>query len=86
MMVFKTPAEERKYGRGMPSCSAVCLIQENLDSGIMYYFCTRAYNMAGESEMSDVINCTTLTEELSNMPGRSVVLMLCRFWRLCSLF
>ncbi|KAI0218954.1 E3 ubiquitin-protein ligase Midline-1 [Lamellibrachia satsuma] len=84
MMIFKTPGEERKYGRGMPSCSAVCLIQENLDSGIMYFFCTRAYNLAGESEMSEIINCTTLSEELSNMPAPEIVVSASRTYS-CSI-
>ena len=29
MAVFKTPGEERKYGRG-PNLNAVCLIHDNL--------------------------------------------------------
>ncbi len=69
-MEFKTPGEERKYARGPNSASGVCLIHDNLDSGTMYYFSVRAYNAAGESEMSPLVNCTTLTESHITFPGK----------------
>jgi len=69
VVIFTTPHEERKHGRASPSSNTVCLIHDNLDSGVIYYFCVEAYNAAGESETSDVVNCTTLSESQSLLPG-----------------
>ena len=69
VVIFTTPHEERKHGRGPPTSNTVCLIHDNLDSGAMYYFCVEAYNAAGESETSDIVNCTTLSESQSLLPG-----------------
>ena len=76
-MTFKTPQEERKYSRGPPTNgNAVCLIHSNLNSNTTYYFCVRAYNAAGESEMSEIINCMTLSDTDSTLTGRHVMFLL----------
>ena len=69
ILEFKAPGEERKCGRGPPSGNAICLIHDNLQSGTMYYFCVRANNASGESEMSDTVNCLTLSVNQSILPG-----------------
>ena len=69
-MLFKTPGEERRASRnGSPPMNAVCLIHDNLNAGTMYYFCVKAYNTAGESETSDIVNCMTLGEGQTAMRG-----------------
>ena len=45
----------------------------------MYYFCVRAYNLAGESETSDIVNCMTLAQGESEMTGMVSIMMLCLF-------
>jgi len=78
-MTFKTPQEERKYSRGPPTNgNAVCLIHSNLNSNTTYYFCVRAYNAAGESEMSEIINCMTLSDTDSTLTVPEITDHLCR--------
>ena len=67
-ITFKSPHEERN-ARGNSSSNAVCLIQDNLRMDTMYYFSVRAYNSAGESEMSQIVNCRTLSSMDQNIPG-----------------
>ena len=70
-MIFKNSQEERKCAlRGNNSSSAVCLIHNNLESNTMYYFCVRAFNLAGESNMSEIVNCRTRSETQTDVPGR----------------
>lgn len=83
-MEFKSPGEERKYARGPTSANGVCLIHDNLQSGTMYYFSVRAYNLAGESEMSPMVNCTTLAESHITFPVPVIVENLCRTYS-CSI-
>ena len=75
-MVFKTPGEERNLGRGPVTHNAVCLIHDDLDSDTTYSFSVRAYNAAGESEMSDKIQCSTLAESRSKLRGTTVLLFI----------
>ena len=67
-MTFRTPGEERKCGRGLSS-NSVCLIHNNLRTATTYFFCVRAFNAAGSSEMSEVVSCTTLSYGTSSLPG-----------------
>ena len=70
-MIFKTPGEERRIGSSpnVSSSNSVCLIHDNLIPNTKYYFCVRAYNSAGESELSEVVKCTTLSAEETVIPG-----------------
>lgn len=77
-MVFKTPGETRKCGRGPPALNAVCLIHNDLESSTTYSFSVKAYNRAGESDMSAVIQCNTLQESLTKLKG-NMKLYLMRF-------
>ena len=58
-MEFLTPKEERMLSRGPPINNAVCLVMEHLDPDTTYYLCVCAYNSAGESGMSEIINSRT---------------------------
>ena len=69
MVDFKTPGETRKCSRTLPSESAICLMHNNLQTGTVYYFSVIAYNATGESEMSDVIQCHTLSASQTKLPG-----------------
>lgn len=68
-MDFKTPGETRKCGRGPQSDGAICLMHDNLESGTVYYFGVIAYNATGQSEMSEVIQCHTLSASQMTLPG-----------------
>lgn len=72
-MDFKTPGETRKCGRGPQSESAICLIHDNLQCGTVYYFGVIAYNATGQSEMSEVIQCHTLSASQTTLPGEHSV-------------
>ena len=75
MITFETPPEERTFGRSPSSGNAVCLIHDNLESGTLYYFCVKAYNTAGSSETSNIINCKTLTDMDTAIPGNQRLLL-----------
>eukprot|EP00918_Siedleckia_nematoides_P054876 GHVU01119821.1.p1 GENE.GHVU01119821.1~~GHVU01119821.1.p1 ORF type:complete len:609 (-),score=56.35 GHVU01119821.1:1770-3596(-) len=77
-MLFMTTQEARNLGRGTSGDSAVCLIHDNLSSCTMYYFCVRAFNAAGESDLSSVVNCTTLARDLSEVPVPEINESQCR--------
>jgi len=66
---FKTPGEGRRCGRASRADSAICLMHNNLSSGIVYYFGVVAYNSSGSSEMSDIVHCHTLSESQSTLPS-----------------
>ena len=69
MVVFKTPGEPRKHGRGPSSLNAVCLIHNDLLSDTCYKFSVRAHNNAGDSDVSQPIQCITLRETQSKLKG-----------------
>ncbi len=70
-MVFKNSQEERKTGpRSNNSSSAVCLIHNDLESDTTYYFCVRAFNLAGESNTSEIVNCRTLNQTHIEIPRK----------------
>ncbi len=70
-MVFKNSQEERKTGpRSNNSSSAVCLIHNDLESDTTYYFCVRAFNLAGESNTSEIVNCRTLNHTHIEIPRK----------------
>jgi hypothetical protein len=77
IMLFKTPGEERKCGRGAAG-NAVCLIHDNLKVDTTYYFCVRAFNAAGESETSEIVNCKTLSGTDSTLPVPEITERMCR--------
>jgi len=66
---FKTPGEGRRCGRASRADSAICLMHNNLSSGIIYYFGVIAYNASGSSQMSDIVHCHTLSESQSTLPS-----------------
>ena len=68
-MLFKTPGEGRTLGRGPVMQNAVCLIHDDLRADTTYTFSVRAYNGAGESEISDKVECATLQDSVSRLRG-----------------
>jgi len=78
MVDFKTPSETRKCSRTLPSESAICLMHNNLQAGTVYYFSVIAYNATGQSEMSDVIQCHTLSASQTKLPVPEIVENQCR--------
>ena len=71
-MEFRTPGEVRYMGRGQTGGSAICLIHNNLENDTRYYFSVRAYNAAGESEMSEPINVITLSHSQNTIAGQYI--------------
>ena len=72
-MLFKTPGEERNLGRGPVTHNAVCLIHDDLESDTIYSFSVRAFNAAGESEVSETIECSTLQESRTGLRGKGAL-------------
>ncbi|ELU18514.1 hypothetical protein CAPTEDRAFT_219840 [Capitella teleta] len=78
ILEFRTPGEERYLGRGTQGGGAVCLIHNNLESDTRFYFSVKAYNAAGESDMSEPINVITLSHAQNTIPVPEILEDQCR--------
>ncbi|XP_074654156.1 E3 ubiquitin-protein ligase Midline-1-like [Tubulanus polymorphus] len=78
LAIFKMPQEERKSFRSMEKGNAMVLVITNLVNNTLYYFCVKAVNSAGESDTSNIVNCTTLETNDSSVPVPEIEKRFCR--------
>ncbi|KAL4220852.1 hypothetical protein ACF0H5_019119 [Mactra antiquata] len=60
------------------SSGILVLLLENLCKSTTYYFCLNAVNSAGKSGSSEVVQCTTLSEDENVIPVPAIIESLCR--------
>lgn len=70
-VIVKNIPDDRLVAKGLPHNNAtVVILLDNLCKGTTYYFCVSASNLAGKSPNSEVVQCTTLMQSESVIPGR----------------
>ena len=71
---MKNVPDDRLTAKGMPNSNAtVVILIDNLCKGTIYYFCVSASNVAGKSPNSEVVQCTTLMQSESVIPGTKII-------------
>lgn len=75
---FKSPGEPRKFSRGSGTEAAICLMHDNLRKATVYYFGVCAYNASGRSDISQIAQCSTLSESQTTLRVPSIVEDRCR--------
>lgn len=78
-VIVKNSVEESSSTKISANASGVLiLLLENLCRSTTYYFCLTAGNAAGKSGSSEVVQCTTLAENVNVIPAPIVMEPLCK--------